>query len=112
MRRRNTANAAQSTFLRPKRVQDRSNAQCYNILQLLSSYFCVQIEGFLEEMVLLCQRSEEYNQFVVAKLGAVASAAKTEAAARETSFRGGAFNMAVRELVSYYIALVGTSDWC
>ncbi|CAL5229024.1 g12271 [Coccomyxa viridis] len=64
-----------------------------------------QIEGFLEEMVLLCQRSEEYNQFVVAKIGAVGSAAKTEAAARETSFRGGAFNMAVRELVSYYMAL-------
>lgn len=66
-----------------------------------------QIEGFLEEMVLLCQRSEEYNQFMVAKIGTVADAAKTEAAARETSFRGGAFNMAVRELVSYYMALVG-----
>lgn len=66
----------------------------------------VQIEGFLEEMVLLCQRSEEYNQFMVAKIGAVAVAAKAEAAAQETSFRGGAFNMAVRELVSYYMALV------
>lgn len=66
----------------------------------------VQIEGFLEEMVLLCQRSEEYNQFMVAKIGAVADAAKTEADAREASFRGGAFNMAVRELVSYYMALV------
>lgn len=68
----------------------------------------MQIEGFLEEMVLLCQRSEEYNQFVVAKLGAVASTAKAEAATRETAFRGGAFNMAVRELVSYYMALVRT----
>lgn len=58
-------------------------------------------------MVLLCQRSEEYNQFMVAKIGTIADAAKTEAAARETSFRGGAFNMAVRELVSYYMALVG-----
>ena len=61
--------------------------------------------------MLLCQRSEEYNQFVVAKIGAVGSAAKAEAAARETSFRGGAFNMAVRELVSYYMALVGALDW-
>ena len=70
----------------------------------------MQIEGFLEEMVLLCQRSEEYNQFVVAKLGAGAATAKTEAAARETAFRGGAFNMAVRELVSYYMALVSALD--
>ncbi len=66
----------------------------------------VQIEGFLEEMVLLCQRSEEYNQFIIAKIGALADAAKAEADAREASFRGGAFNMAVRELVSYYMALV------
>ena len=68
---------------------------------------CVaQIEGFLEEMVLLCQRSEEYSQFMVAKIGTAAGAAPAEASARETAFRGGAFNMAVRELVSYYMALV------
>ena len=65
-----------------------------------------QVEGFLEEMVLLCQRSEEYSQFMVAKIGAAAGAAPAEASARETAFRGGAFNMAVRELVSYYMALV------
>ena len=65
-----------------------------------------QVEGFLEEMVLLCQRSEEYSQFMGAKIGASAGAAPAEASARETAFRGGAFNMAVRELVSYYMALV------
>ncbi|CAK0785054.1 hypothetical protein CVIRNUC_008259 [Coccomyxa viridis] len=64
-----------------------------------------QVEGFLEEMVLLCQRSEEYSQFMVAKIGTAAGAAPAEASARETAFRGGAFNMAVRELVSYYMAL-------
>ena len=68
----------------------------------------MQIEGFLEEMVLLCQRSEEYSQFMAAKIGAAAKtgATQADASARETAFRGGAFSMAVRELVSYYMALV------
>ena len=55
---------------------------------------------------------------MVAKIGTAAGAAPAEASARETAFRGGAFNMAVRELVSYYMALVRNavtsspvSDW-
>ena len=44
------------------------------------------MEGFLEEMLLLCQRSEEYNQFMLAKMHE-AVAPKTLNASRENTFR-------------------------
>ena len=64
-----------------------------------------QVEGYLEELLLLCQRSEEYAQFV---LGAMAAAVAPAVlgAARENAFRSGPFNLLVRELVAYYINLV------
>ncbi|EIE27386.1 COG4-domain-containing protein [Coccomyxa subellipsoidea C-169] len=67
-----------------------------------------QIEGYLEEMLLLCQRSEEYNQFMLAKLTAAAAGSgspKADAASLENSFRSGQFNVTVRELIAYYINL-------
>lgn len=60
-------------------------------------------------MLLLCQRSEEYNQFMLAKLtGAAAGAGspKADTAALENGFRSGQFNVTVRELIAYYINLV------
>ena len=63
-----------------------------------------QVEGYLEELLLLCQRSEEYAQYVLgAMAGAVAPAAL--GAARENAFRSGPFNLLVRELIAYYINL-------
>ena len=63
-----------------------------------------QVESFLEELLLLCQRSEEYTQYLLARMGEVAAPAPLPPA-RETALRGGAFNSAVRELLSYYISL-------
>ncbi|KAK9830013.1 hypothetical protein WJX72_009198 [[Myrmecia] bisecta] len=61
-----------------------------------------KVEGCLEEMLLVCQRSEEYNQFMLAKMsGAVAP--KALGASRENTFRSGQFNVVVRELIAYYI---------
>jgi hypothetical protein len=62
------------------------------------------VESFLEELLLLCQRSEEYTQYLLARMGEVAAPAPLPPA-RETALRGGAFNSAVRELLSYYISL-------
>lgn len=53
-----------------------------------------QVEGFLEELLLLCQRSEEYTQFLLARMAEVAAPAPLPPA-RETALRGGAFNSAV-----------------
>lgn len=69
----------------------------------------VQIEGYLEEMLVLCQRSEEYNQFMLAKLTCAAAGSgspKADTASLENSFRSGQFNVTVRELIAYYINLV------
>ncbi len=61
----------------------------------------------MEEMLLLCQRSEEYNQFMLAKLGSAGAVSPTaESAGLENTFRSGHFNMAVRELIAYYINMV------
>ena len=46
------------------------------------------MEWYLEEMLLLCQRSEEYNQFMLAKMHA-AVAPRTLGAGRENAFRCG-----------------------
>ncbi len=54
--------------------------------------------------MLLCQRSEEYNQFILSRLGQMCSPL-TLAPVRETALRGGPFNSGVRELLSYYITL-------
>lgn len=71
-----------------------------------AAFFCLrQVEGYLEELLLLCQRSEEYAQFVLGAMAA-AIAPAVLGAARENAFRSGPFNLLVRELVAYYINLV------
>ena len=63
-----------------------------------------QVEAFLEELLLLCGRGEEYTQYLLARMGEVAAPA-TLPPARETALRSGAFAAALRELLSYYISL-------
>ena len=68
-------------------------------------YVCVQLEGKLEEILVLCQRAEEYNQFMLAK-AAEAAKPKLLPTSHENAFRSGAFNTSIRELSSYYINMV------
>lgn len=63
-----------------------------------------EVEGHLEEMLLLAQRAEEYNQFMLAKM-ADAVAPAPLSAAYHNAFRGGAFNVAVRELLNFCVAM-------
>ena len=93
------------------------------------------MEGYLEEMLLLAQRAEEYNQFMLAKMTEALAPAPLPAA-RHNDFRrvmtalgrwpglcnqqasgttcirldalccrAGSFNVAVRELLNYYVAM-------
>jgi hypothetical protein len=54
------------------------------------TYWCnaggVQVEGYLEEMLLLAQRAEEYNQFMLAKMTEALAPAPLPAA-RHNDFR-------------------------
>ena len=72
---------------------------------LLTKAWYLQLEGALEEMLVLCQRAEEYTQFILEAAAGPSSPSKTSAA-RENQLRSGQFNTAVRELMSYYINLV------
>ena len=86
-----------------------SVAHLFEAFLMLMWRMGLQIEGYLEEMLLLCQHSEEYNQFMLAKLtGAAAGmgSPKADTAALENGFRSGQFNVTVRELIAYYINLV------
>lgn len=65
-----------------------------------------QVEEYLDEVLVLAQLCDEYNQYVLAAMSE-AMAPESLGAARENSFRSGAFNQTVRELVSYYIQMVG-----
>lgn len=66
-----------------------------------------QVEALLEEMLLLCQRSEEYNAFMLAKLnaGAAQQPAAAGSPAAANTFKSGQFNRAVHEMVGHYIGL-------
>mmetsp|Transcript_32816 Transcript_32816/g.77788 ORF Transcript_32816/g.77788 Transcript_32816/m.77788 type:complete len:739 (+) Transcript_32816:153-2369(+) len=63
-----------------------------------------QVEVYLEEIVMLSQRSEEYNEFMLSRLRE-AAADPVGAASHENAFRGGQFNCTVREVIGYYITL-------
>lgn len=65
----------------------------------------LQLEGLLEEMLMLCQRGEEYNQFMLSRV-AEAFHPKVTPPGHENAFRTGAFNTSIRELTSYYINIV------
>jgi len=72
-----------------------------------------QVEAYLEEILVLYQRSEEYNQYLLACMAA-AVAPDPLGGGRENAFRSGQFNITVRELVSSYINLVsweGRGGW-
>lgn len=69
------------------------------------------MEGYLEEMLVLCQRSEEYNSFMLGKM-AEACAPALLGAASENAFRSGQFNVIVRELIAYYINMVPRLSDC
>lgn len=62
------------------------------------------VEDYLQELLLLCQRSEEYNRFMLNRMADLV-APNPLSPIRETSFRGGQLNVSVRELLGYYIAL-------
>jgi hypothetical protein len=64
-----------------------------------------QVEAYLEEILVLYQRSEEYNTYLLACM-ANAVAPEPLGGSRENAFRSGQFNITVRELVSSYINLV------
>lgn len=61
-----------------------------------------EVESHLEEMLLLCQRSEEYNAFMLAKLRSGSGGLSPAAA---NSFKTGQFNRVVHEMVGHYIGL-------
>ena len=63
------------------------------------------MEGYLEEMLLLCQRSEEYNQFIAGKLAEDHRLTGGDAPP-DPSQLATSFNNLLRELVAYYINMV------
>jgi len=63
-----------------------------------------EVESYLQEVLLLCERSEEYLSFILAKIGS-ASPGQVISPKEAGRVRGGAFSVAVKELISYYIAL-------
>ena len=63
-----------------------------------------QIEGLLEEMLVLSSRSEEYTRYLLTSMaGAVAPGPLPPS--RETALRSSSFHSAVRELTGYYLSL-------
>lgn len=66
-----------------------------------------QVEAFLEEMLVLCSRSEEYNLWILRSLAVTDSpellAGSTE---QQKVFRSGPFNVLLRQLIAYYINMV------
>lgn len=68
----------------------------------------MQVEAFLEEMLLLCSRSEEYNLWILQSLaGSHESELVAASSEQEKVFRSGPFNVSLRQLIAYYINMVG-----
>ena len=63
-----------------------------------------RVEVFLNELLALCSRGEEYIQYVLARMGE-AGAPSLLSPARETALRGGSLATSLRELLSHYIML-------
>lgn len=63
-----------------------------------------KIEPLLTELLVLCNRGEEYIKYVLVSM-ADAAAPNTLSPSLETSVRGGALSSSLRELLSYYISL-------
>lgn len=70
---------------------------------------CLQVEAFLEEMLLLCSRSEEYNLWILQSLASSHEAQPLSASnEQERAFRSGPFNAMLRQLIAYYINMVSS----
>ena len=65
----------------------------------------IALERLIEEIVVLCVRSEEYNKVVKGVLGGAASQGVEHATRALGALGAGPLNCLVRELNSYYIAL-------
>lgn len=63
-----------------------------------------QVEPLLSELLLLCNRGEEYIQYVLEAMGD-AAAPNAISPSLETSVRGGSMSSSLREVMSYYISL-------
>ncbi|GAQ80078.1 Golgi transport complex protein [Klebsormidium nitens] len=64
-----------------------------------------EVEVYLEEMLLLTQRSEEYSQFMIAKIREAEAGGAQLSPGEVDAFKTGAFSRAVQELLGYYMTL-------
>lgn len=62
----------------------------------------LEVESYLEELLMLCQRSEEYNAFMLDKMRGGSGQLNP---AVVNTFKTGGFNQTVQELTTYYIAM-------
>ena len=61
----------------------------------------------MEEMLLLCSRSEEYNAWILQSLkDSGPTKDLTGVLEQEKAFRSGPFNVLLRQLIAYYINMV------
>ena len=67
------------------------------------SPYTLQVESYLEELLMICQRSEEYSTFLLEKMKDESDQAVSSAANLVNSFKTSTFNLAVQELIGYYI---------
>jgi len=63
------------------------------------------VESYLEELLMICQRSEEYSNFLLDKMKDEADQAVSSPVNLVNSFKTGTFNLAVQELIGYYITM-------
>lgn len=82
--------SAVNTPLHRQQKLARADPPCTYVSSSWPTYWCstggVQVEGYLEEMLLLAQRAEEYNQFMLAKMTEALAPAPLPAA-RHNDFR-------------------------
>jgi hypothetical protein len=62
----------------------------------------LEVESYLEELLVLCQRSEEYNAFMLDKMRGGRGQLNPVVV---NAFKTGSFNQTVQELTTYYIAM-------
>ena len=63
------------------------------------------MESYLEELLVLCQRSEEYNAFMLDKMRGHGSSGQQLNPTVINAFKTGSFNQTVQELTTYYISM-------
>ena len=66
------------------------------------------MEAILEEMLLLCSGCEEYNMWMLHSLAASSDSKPLSGTSeQQKAFRSGPFNVLLRQLIAYYINMVG-----